>query len=63
MQEAKQINCIDISYAGGEKGMDVTQKIIDECAEMLKPVSGTLYIFLIEENGVAEIVARNSMKF
>jgi 16S rRNA G1207 methylase RsmC len=49
------VNCIDISYAGGEKGMVLTWKMIHSAAKMLKP-GGSLYLFLIKENNVQEII-------
>ncbi|EAR95128.1 methyltransferase small domain protein (macronuclear) [Tetrahymena thermophila SB210] len=55
MEEMKKINCIEASYAGGEDGMVVTQNMIDTSLDLLAP-NGSLYIFLIFENGVESIV-------
>ena len=56
-QANKAINCIDLSYAGGEKGMEVTYRIIEDVKRMLR-VGGLFYLFLIEENDPAEIAQR-----
>lgn len=57
MEEMKKINCIDASYAGGEKGMIVTQHMINTSIDFLAP-HGSSYIFLIFENDVEAIIKK-----
>lgn len=57
MTEMKNINCIDASYAGGDKGMTITSEMISTSLDLLSN-QGSLYIFLIFENNVHTIISQ-----
>lgn len=51
-----KVNCIDASYAGGEDGIEITNKMIKSAIQLLSH-GGCLYLFLIEENNIKSVIS------
>jgi release factor glutamine methyltransferase len=47
-----------LSYAGGEKGMETTNRLLNSLPELLNPVRGVAYILLCAQNIPAEVTQR-----
>ena len=57
IEEAAKVNCIDLSYAGGVKGMEIIWKILDKCVKLVK-IGGVLYLFVIKDNEIDLIIEK-----
>jgi len=51
---------LSLSYAGGEDGMEVTNKLFDQLPDILSPERGVAYVLLCAQNKPQEIAARIS---
>jgi len=56
LDQASKINCIDLSYAGGKNGSEIILKILDSVAQLLKSPGGILYLLLLKDNNISEII-------
>ena len=49
---------LSLSYAGGEDGMEVTNKLLEQLPDVLTPERGVAYVLLCAQNKPQEIAAR-----
>jgi len=47
-----------LSYAGGEQGMEVTNRLLDQLPDCLHPDHGVAYVLLCAQNKPQEVMAR-----
>lgn len=59
-QEAfdRDSHLLSLSYAGGEDGMEVTNKLLDQLPDVLDPVRGVAYVLLCAQNKPKEVIDR-----
>ncbi|KAJ9623881.1 S-adenosylmethionine-dependent methyltransferase [Taxawa tesnikishii (nom. ined.)] len=49
---------LELSYAGGEAGMEITNRLLEQLPEILNPVRGVAYILFCAQNKPEDIKAR-----
>ncbi|CAD8051537.1 unnamed protein product [Paramecium primaurelia] len=56
IEEVAKVNLIDCSYSGGKDGMLVTWKILEKVTNLMNS-NGIIYLFVIQDNPINEIIA------
>ncbi|CAD8147705.1 unnamed protein product [Paramecium octaurelia] len=56
IEEVAKVNLIDCSYSGGKDGMEVTWKILEKVTKLMN-ANGIIYLFVIQDNPINEIIA------